>query len=171
MVLLNQATLWKVNLFSAYHSIASSVLAAWNENQGKWPNKTAGSLRLHESISFPSLPAYYLYHNIFAYLSCKSFARGTGLAVVRASNTSFSMYLITGSFLAYRELNQVSTQPKAHLCSGGCTRSFTNAGGNIPGQWFFLYCLRIIAMSSWQIQKFHKSDLESDLSSLPSRYF
>lgn len=87
--------------------------------------------------------------------------------MVCASGTSFWMHLIAGSFLAYGKLNQASTQPKAHLHSGGCTCSLTDVSGNVSGQWFFLYRLKIIAMAFWQIQKFHKSNLESDLSSPP----
>lgn len=94
----------------------------------------AGSLRLQEHISAPSVPACLLINlarTLQGELDWQPFAP-------LVLNELLDV-LITGSFLAYGELNQISTQPKSHLRSGGCTRSLTDVGGNVSGQGFFLY--------------------------------
>lgn len=140
----------------------TSILVAWNENQGKWPNKMAGSLGLHKPISFPSVQACFLIYLARTLQEELDWQWFTPLVLKKLLDV-----LITGSFLVYGELNQVSPQPEAHLHGGGCTQSLSNVSGYILSRWFLPYHLRTIAMASWQIQKFHKSHAESDLPSLP----
>lgn len=122
----------------------------------------SGNLGLQKPISFHSVWACFLIYLVRTLQEELDWQWFTPLVLKKLLDV-----LITGSFLAYGKLNQVSPQPKAHLRGGGCTQSLTSISGNVSGRWFLLYHLRTIATASWQIQKFHKSHAESDLPSLP----